>query len=101
MDKDILECICIPSNLCTLSKAELDELRDASTQNNADREDYLLNLERSLEEIDKYRAEKIESIIADYNKEIRKLKYLPPESVTRMLQVCLLLKFILGRMCKC
>ena len=70
-----------------MSKSELYELRDASRQTTAEREEFLRQLDTHLETLDKERAAKIDAAMVDYNKQIRKLKFLPPDIVTRLLQV--------------
>lgn len=62
-------------------------MKKASRHTYDERQEHLNNLEKDLASIDKFRAEKIDVVVLEYNKQVRKLKFLPPEIVTRMIQV--------------
>lgn len=86
-NKDILECICIPKHLSSLSRKELKDLKRESDHLEKERLDILEKFQLELENIDKKRAQKVDEELKAYNKEVRLLKFLPNEVITRMIQV--------------
>ena len=85
--KDILECICIPTHLSSLSLNELKDLRCESERLDQSRVRVLEKLELELQDLDKKRALGVEAQVLEYNKKVVKLKFLPKDVSTRIVQV--------------
>ena len=85
--KDILECICIPKHLSSLSLKEFKDLKRESLILEKERLKILENFEFELQGLDKKRALKVEEQVTLYNKEVVKLKFLPKEVTARIIQV--------------
>ncbi len=88
-NQDVLDCLTIPENLCVLSSSEMKELRHMAHQTTSERDAYLRRLEKELETVDVERATKMNELMEDYGKRMRKLRFLPVETTTRLLQVCI------------
>jgi hypothetical protein len=85
--QEILECICIPTNLSFHSLNELKELKLKSDQLDYERVRVLEKLELELQDLDKKRAAGVEAHVLEYNKKVGKLKFLPKDVSTRIVQV--------------